>query len=218
MSGVTYTVDGRGSTGGPANKMILFSTTIRVDGEFPADPQKNDLEVYIEGPDNSIRNINVTGGGRKSVYHIGFTPKQPGQYWVDFVFRGIWADQPHKLDITDSNFQIPPYPYQGIYRPQAPSGTVPQSQSMDSRSEDKLQQEEMAAQQKIDDEKAQKEEEKKKEEEVEERKEAEKIEEEVEKKEEEVEERKEAEKIEEERSHLNHQEYQTDCFSCCSLL
>jgi len=153
--------------------MIIFSTTIRVDGELPDDPQKDDLAVYIEGPEKSIR-LNVMGGP-KSVYHIGFTPKEPGQYWVDFVFRGKWADRPHQLDITDSFFKIPPHPYQGVYRSQASSGSVPQSQSMDNRSEDKLQQEEMAAQQKIDDEKAQKEEEqKKKDVEDQKRKEAEK--------------------------------------------
>jgi len=126
-------------------------------GELPENPQKEDLVVYIEGPEKTSR-LNVMGGP-KSVYHIGFTPKEPGQYWVDFIFRGIWADRPHQLDISDNFYKVPAFPYQGIYRAQAKSGTVPQSQSMDSRSEE---QDEMAAQQKIDDEKAQKEEEQKK--------------------------------------------------------
>jgi len=159
MSGVTYTITGRGSTGGQVNKMIIFSTTIRVDGELPENPLKEDLVVYIEGPDKSIR-LNVMGGP-KSVYHLGFTPKEPGQYWVDYVFRGIWADRPHQLDISDTFYKVPAFPYQGTDRAQAKAGNVPQSQSMDSRAEDKLQQEEMVEQQKIDDEKAQKEEEQK---------------------------------------------------------
>jgi len=139
--------------------MIIFSTTIRVDGELPVDPQKDDLAIYVEGPDKSIR-LNVMGGP-KSVYHIGFTPKDPGQYWVDFVFRGIWAEKPHQLDISDTFQKVPPFPYQGIYRSQAKSGTVLASQSVEGLSEDKMQEEELAKQQKIDEDKANVEEEQK---------------------------------------------------------
>jgi len=93
--------------------MIIFSVAITVRGEAPQ-ATKDDLEVVIECagivPKTSVM------GGKGGVFHVGFTPKDAGQYWADFVFKGMWTSTPYSLPITTSSGQLPDYSYEGKER------------------------------------------------------------------------------------------------------
>jgi len=82
---VTYSISGRGQKGGVANSVLIFTVSFKVDDAIP-NSNKTDLEVFVEGPEDSPPKVNIMGGER-GTYHVGFTPAQAGQYWVDFVFK-----------------------------------------------------------------------------------------------------------------------------------
>jgi len=59
-------------------------------------------------------------GGDRGKFTINFTPTVPGWHWVDFVFKGTWANDPFKLPISDGP-NCPEVQYEGKYR----SGNAP---------------------------------------------------------------------------------------------
>jgi len=147
MSGFTCVIGGRCAKGGVATKMFIISCAIRLPGDVvPEDAKKEDLAVFVEGPDKNIRNVNVMANA-KAVYHIGFTPREAGQYWIDFVFRGEWAEKPIMFEICDAFNKVPNFPYQGIYRSQ---GGFPSQESVPHTEEEKPP---AAKEKKVDDEK-----------------------------------------------------------------
>jgi hypothetical protein len=115
---VTYIVSGAGVNGGPVNRKIMVSVDMKMNDTIPRNCKKSDLAVYVEGPSN-ISNVSIMGGDRGK-FHLGFTPTSPGIHWVDFVFQGVWASEPYKLQISDGA-NCPATEYEGKYR----SGSVP---------------------------------------------------------------------------------------------
>jgi len=107
---VTYVISGRSAKGGAAKQMAILSAAIRVDDAVPNSTSKTDLEVVIEGPDGDTQpKINIMGGERGN-FHIGFTPNSPGQYWLDFIFKGALANEPFLLPVKDATNKVPPHP------------------------------------------------------------------------------------------------------------
>jgi len=113
---VTYSVSGP-VNGGPANRLLNFTVDIKVDNQIPKQCKKSDLRVVIEGPSNA--NVSIMGGDRAN-FKVGFTPTAAGTYWADFVFKGTWANKPHKFPISDGT-NCPEIEYEGKYR----SGNAP---------------------------------------------------------------------------------------------
>jgi hypothetical protein len=113
---VAYTITGKGAKGGPAKAMLIFTFNVTVGGKKPTAGLKTDLEVLIEGPSGDIR-VNVMGG-TGGAFHVGFTPTDPGQHWVDFVYLGAMVSTTFQLDITDNFRKVPAYEYTGKLRKQ----------------------------------------------------------------------------------------------------
>lgn len=111
---VAYTITGKGAKGGVAKQMLIFTCNITVSGKKPTAGIKTDLEVLIEGPSGDVR-VNVMGGPQ-GAFHIGFTPTEPGQHWVDFIYLGAMLEETFRLDITDNFRKTPTYDYTGKLR------------------------------------------------------------------------------------------------------
>eukprot|EP01125_Pyxidicula_operculata_P009938 TRINITY_DN326_c0_g1_i1.p1 TRINITY_DN326_c0_g1~~TRINITY_DN326_c0_g1_i1.p1 ORF type:complete len:1048 (+),score=423.32 TRINITY_DN326_c0_g1_i1:47-3190(+) len=190
MSGVTYKISGRGEKGGAVKAMIIFTAAFQVDGKDPTNPQKEDLVVYVEGPDNIKPTIM---GGPKAQYHVGFTPHTAGQYYFDFVFRGQWADKPFMLPVTGPTGKAPEFEYTGKLRLE--NDSVAKEAEEKRRREEEERQREEERKRKEEEDRIRREEEERKRKEEEERKLKE--EEERKRKEEEERKRKEAEEAEE---------------------
>lgn len=48
------------------------------------------------------------------MFHVGFTPEQPGQHWCDFQYKGNWLNtQPYCLSILGPTNTCPEYHYTG---------------------------------------------------------------------------------------------------------
>jgi hypothetical protein len=104
--------------GGPVNRLLTFMVDIKVDNQIPKQCKKTDLKVCIEGP-STISNVNIMGGDRAN-FKVSFTPTVAGSHWADFVFKGTWANHPHKFPISDGP-NCPEHEYTGKYR----SGNAP---------------------------------------------------------------------------------------------
>ena len=61
--------------------MIIFTVNIKVNGADPSNSQKEDLQVFLEGPDADKVRILVMGGS-KGAFHIGLTPEKEGSYVI----------------------------------------------------------------------------------------------------------------------------------------
>jgi len=109
-SEVAYTITGKGAKGGPAKAMLIFTVNITVAGKKPSNCVKTDLEALIEGPSGDVR-VNVMGGTGGS-FHVGFTPTEAGQHWVDFVYLGAMLNNTHLLEITAGR-TCPVFTYSG---------------------------------------------------------------------------------------------------------
>jgi hypothetical protein len=106
---VTFTIGGRGKKGGIAGTMLLLTVTININGE-PVEANKNDFEVFYQVPPGvEIKPSLMTG--KNGIFHVGFNPKEPGQYWVDFVYKGKWATEPFLVPVNSSTGLIPEFPY-----------------------------------------------------------------------------------------------------------
>jgi len=109
-----FTTSGNGAKGGPNKKLIIFTVTFTVDGK-KVTGSKEDLIVYVDGPTTPTPRVNVMGG-TGGAYHIGFTPSEAGQHWVDFIFKGNWSAEPFCLAIKDNFNKTPDFPYTGSER------------------------------------------------------------------------------------------------------
>jgi len=148
MSGFTCVISGRCAKGGVATKMFIISAAVRFAGDIvPEDAKKEDLVVYVEGPDKNIR-LNIMANA-KAVYHIGFTPREAGQYWIDFVFRGEWAEKPYMFEISDAFNRVPNFPYQGIYRNSPQSAMAFSQETTETDKELKIETEQKAEEDRI---------------------------------------------------------------------
>lgn len=114
LAEVTYSVTGKGANGVSVGGMCIFTVRIKVDGDTPSDPIKEDLAVYCDAPESPDYRFNIMGGSSGS-YIIGFKPSVPGQHWMDFSFRGKFATEPYLLPI-DKLKKVPEHPYTGKER------------------------------------------------------------------------------------------------------
>jgi len=110
---VTYTITGRSAKGGAFKTMLLIQVAIKVDDQIPFKSQKSDLEVIVEGPEEP--KISVLGGERGN-FHVGFNPNIAGQYWLDFVYKGIVANEPFLVPVKDMFNKVPEVHYTGKSR------------------------------------------------------------------------------------------------------
>jgi len=97
VSGWKYAISGKGANGGPPKNLLMFTFTLKLNGKSLTDSKKEDLVVYIDAKSKPDR-VNIMGGQNGS-WHIGFTPPDKGTYWVDFVYRGEFIDEPFSLPI-----------------------------------------------------------------------------------------------------------------------
>jgi len=94
-------------------------------------PKKEDLLVFSENI-GAVPRFSVMGG-TGGAYHVGFTPTDGGQYWLDFKWRGIWADEPFLLPVKDKANKVPDVAYTGAER-QKSGASVPSVSSASSES------------------------------------------------------------------------------------
>jgi len=92
--------------------MIIFTVHFKFDGK-PAAGAKTDLQVFVDSPSKNVR-VNIMPGA--GAFNIGFTPDEPGQYWIDFVLHGKWAKETFCLPIKNSFNKVPDHPYEGKER------------------------------------------------------------------------------------------------------
>eukprot|EP01130_Rhizamoeba_saxonica_P003161 TRINITY_DN135_c0_g1_i1.p1 TRINITY_DN135_c0_g1~~TRINITY_DN135_c0_g1_i1.p1 ORF type:complete len:313 (-),score=86.63 TRINITY_DN135_c0_g1_i1:115-1053(-) len=102
--------------------MVIFTCTITDNLRAPSGSKKEDLKVFVEGPDTDGLNINVMGGSR-GAYHIGLTPREAGQHWFDFQFKGEFVGEPYMLPVSNRG-DVPDFDYSGIHRSGAPIPVV----------------------------------------------------------------------------------------------
>eukprot|EP01127_Copromyxa_protea_P004515 TRINITY_DN14371_c0_g1_i1.p1 TRINITY_DN14371_c0_g1~~TRINITY_DN14371_c0_g1_i1.p1 ORF type:complete len:386 (-),score=114.95 TRINITY_DN14371_c0_g1_i1:8-1165(-) len=108
---LSYTISGAGAKGGPAKKLVIFTVTFTIDGE-KIEGTKEDLIVYIDGPSTPVPRTNILGG-TGGAYHVGFTPTEPGQHWIDFVYKGNACTEPFMLAVKNNFNKTPDFPYTG---------------------------------------------------------------------------------------------------------
>jgi len=114
--GLQYEIGGRGKDGGNEGKMLIFTVTFKLDGNPVSQPQKEDLVVHVDSPGGATQaRLNIMGG-TGGAYHIGLTPGVAGQWWFDFVWRGIWCPEPFMLPIKNRLNKLPDHPYTGAER------------------------------------------------------------------------------------------------------
>ena len=75
---------------------------------------QEDLVVHIDAPNDDSPKVNVMGGNNGS-WTIGYVPRQAGQYYIDFVFRGKFATEPYMMPITQGS-SVPEHTYRGRER------------------------------------------------------------------------------------------------------
>eukprot|EP01125_Pyxidicula_operculata_P021515 TRINITY_DN8325_c0_g1_i1.p1 TRINITY_DN8325_c0_g1~~TRINITY_DN8325_c0_g1_i1.p1 ORF type:complete len:340 (+),score=122.22 TRINITY_DN8325_c0_g1_i1:1086-2105(+) len=111
---ITYQVSGRGSNGGSVSNLLYLIVTVKVDGK-PTEGRKEDLQVYVEGPE-PVSKVTVLGGDRGS-YVVAFLPQQPGEHWLEVVFKGEWSEHTYGVGIRDElSSDVPSTPYTGSVR------------------------------------------------------------------------------------------------------
>jgi len=114
---LTYKISGSGASGGNVGRMLIFTVTLELDGKKLDKPQKEDLLVFSENIGPAPR-FSVMGGSG-GAYHVGFTPADPGQYWIDFKWRGTWANEPFLCPIKDKANKVADVTYTGAERKKA---------------------------------------------------------------------------------------------------
>jgi len=55
----------------------------------------------------------------QGAYHVGLSPGEGGQWYFDFVWRGIWASEPWMMPVKNKFNKVPEHTYTGKYRPAA---------------------------------------------------------------------------------------------------
>lgn len=127
---VEYQITGKGVAGGVVGKLCVFTVNFTIGGKKPFDSSKTDLHCALEGPSRKCH-IMVSGGISGS-FHVGFTPDQPGQHWIDFRLKDEWAAQPYCLKIIGgTGNSCPDYPYTGKEKLEGATGDDGAKDSID---------------------------------------------------------------------------------------
>eukprot|EP01125_Pyxidicula_operculata_P001962 TRINITY_DN1191_c0_g1_i2.p1 TRINITY_DN1191_c0_g1~~TRINITY_DN1191_c0_g1_i2.p1 ORF type:complete len:319 (+),score=99.87 TRINITY_DN1191_c0_g1_i2:125-1081(+) len=105
--------------------MTICTVAFEVDGKKPFNANKDDLVVVSEN-NGATPKFTIMGGTGGS-YHVGFTPADAGQYWLDFRFKEHWSTEPFMLPIKDKTGKVPDVSYTGSAKSSAGSAPAPKS-------------------------------------------------------------------------------------------
>jgi len=96
--------------------MTIFTVNFFLNGAMISNLKKEDLQLFMETPGAEPK-VSVQLSSNGTAYFIGLTPTRAGQYWFDFVLRGMIGPVPFLLPVKSKQGKVPPEPaYEGRAR------------------------------------------------------------------------------------------------------